>query len=218
METKVCKKCNRELPIEDFRKYKQCESGYGPKCKKCCNEERRLSGERKRYYEKHKKQERELNKKWKQEHKDKVKEYERKRKKKYKDILSQKKKEYYKTEKAKTLKKQADKRRENAKKKVVSTLTIQEWEDILKSFNYSCAYCGLQSGKLTQDHFVPVSEGGEYTINNIIPACARCNSSKNNSEFEKWYKIQPFYSETRKKKIYKYLNYKNGIQQLSLIV
>jgi 5-methylcytosine-specific restriction endonuclease McrA len=42
----------------------------------------------------------------------------------------------------------------------------------------SCTYCGKMT-KLTVDHFVPVSKGGNNDINNLIPCCPPCNSSKN---------------------------------------
>jgi 5-methylcytosine-specific restriction endonuclease McrA len=42
----------------------------------------------------------------------------------------------------------------------------------------SCTYCG-EITKLTLDHFVPVSKGGNNDINNLIPCCKHCNSSKN---------------------------------------
>lgn len=37
METKKCKKCGRELPIEEFVKNSKIKSGYGSHCKECHN-------------------------------------------------------------------------------------------------------------------------------------------------------------------------------------
>jgi 5-methylcytosine-specific restriction endonuclease McrA len=48
-----------------------------------------------------------------------------------------------------------------------------------------CFYCG-NSGKLTIDHDVPLSRGGTDDIDNILPACKRCNCRKHDktsSEF-----------------------------------
>ena len=56
--------------------------------------------------------------------------------------------------------------------------TLIEWENKLKEFHYSCAYCGKSNAKLTKDHVIPVSKGGVNTIDNIVPACWPCNYSK----------------------------------------
>lgn len=89
--------------------------------------------------------------------------------------------------------------------------TNEDWENCLKSFNYECAYCGYES-KLTQDHFIAVSKGGAYTKDNIVPACPRCNSSKGNKNFFKWYQIQGFYSLTKEEKILNYLTGSDNIE------
>lgn len=94
--------------------------------------------------------------------------------------------------------------------------SIEEWKILTRHFDNKCAYCGEEK-PLQQDHFVPVVKGGEYTINNIIPACKSCNCSKNDRDFFEWYPRQKFYSKKREQKILKYLNYtKAGTQQLAL--
>lgn len=56
--------------------------------------------------------------------------------------------------------------------------------------NHRCAYCGddlilhcdktkyQQRRKATIDHVIPVSEGGTYDYENLVAACAQCNSVK----------------------------------------
>lgn len=58
-----------------------------------------------------------------------------------------------------------------------ATLTLQEWHATLAVYEGRCAYCGIQ-GKMVQEHIVPVSQGGGYTRENIVPACVPCNSKK----------------------------------------
>lgn len=95
--------------------------------------------------------------------------------------------------------------------------TIQQWEECKKAFDYKCAYCGNKR-KLTQDHFIPLKNGGEYSKNNILPVCPSCNSSKQDNNFFEWYPRQKFYSRKREKHILDYFNYSdNFIQQLSII-
>jgi 5-methylcytosine-specific restriction endonuclease McrA len=58
--------------------------------------------------------------------------------------------------------------------------TAAEWEAVKKLFDYRCYLCGRQEPeiKLTRDHFIPISKGGNNYIGNIIPACKPCNSRK----------------------------------------
>lgn len=57
-------------------------------------------------------------------------------------------------------------------------LTEIQWEAIKAAYRYRCAYCGDSKAPLTQDHVVPISKGGPHTIENIVPACRRCNTAK----------------------------------------
>lgn len=61
----------------------------------------------------------------------------------------------------------------------VDTITPADWNAILDYFGYRCAYC-LVGGPLQQDHIVPITKGGGTTIDNIVPACGRCNKKKGN--------------------------------------
>jgi 5-methylcytosine-specific restriction endonuclease McrA len=58
------------------------------------------------------------------------------------------------------------------------TLTEAEWSDILSAYSYTCAYCGASSKALLQEHVLPVTQGGGYTKENIVPACVSCNTRK----------------------------------------
>ena len=43
---------------------------------------------------------------------------------------------------------------------------------------HTCQYCGRQSRRLTLDHVMPRSRGGEHSWTNIVSACDRCNHRK----------------------------------------
>src|SRR5205823_3946614 len=43
---------------------------------------------------------------------------------------------------------------------------------------WSCVYCGTSGGRLTLDHVVPRSRGGESDWENVVTACAPCNLRK----------------------------------------
>lgn len=49
-----------------------------------------------------------------------------------------------------------------------------------------CAYCQATGLPLQRDCILPISRGGRYTLDNVVPACASCNASKHNSEVTGW--------------------------------
>lgn len=71
------------------------------------------------------------------------------------------------------------------KKGAIGNHTLEEWEAKKKEFNYCCAICGKKEPfedqyfrKLEEDHIVPLSKGGTNYIENIQPACHKCNCLK----------------------------------------
>lgn len=50
-------------------------------------------------------------------------------------------------------------------------------KNILKRDHYACVYCGSRE-KLTLDHVIPKSRGGEDTWENLVTACSLCNHKK----------------------------------------
>lgn len=59
-------------------------------------------------------------------------------------------------------------------------LTPEQWNAIKAVFHDKCAYCGCTPDEITQDHVIPITKGGTYTMHNIVPACRPCNSGKGN--------------------------------------
>jgi 5-methylcytosine-specific restriction endonuclease McrA len=49
---------------------------------------------------------------------------------------------------------------------------------------WRCVYCGTGGGRLTLDHVVPRSRGGESVWENVVTACAPCNHRKGNRTLE----------------------------------
>jgi 5-methylcytosine-specific restriction endonuclease McrA len=45
---------------------------------------------------------------------------------------------------------------------------------------WRCVYCGTASGRLTLDHVMPRSRGGESVWENVVTSCAPCNLRKGN--------------------------------------
>ena len=68
--------------------------------------------------------------------------------------------------------------------KVEHDLTPAQWA-ALKAAWGGCAYCRA-TGALQRDCVLPISRGGRYTLDNVVPACRSCNASKCNSETTAW--------------------------------
>eukprot|EP00899_Mesostigma_viride_P020561 jgi/Mesvir1/28506/Mv06275-RA.1 len=49
--------------------------------------------------------------------------------------------------------------------------------NVLRRDGYTCQYCGVQKD-LTIDHLIPQSKGGDWSWENLVTACARCNVKK----------------------------------------
>ena len=90
------------------------------------------------------------------------------------------------------------------KNSLISDFTTDQWQQCLTHFNHQCAYCDCTE-ILEQEHVIPVSKGGHYTADNIIPACRSCNASKNNKPLEEWYINHQSYSTLRMDFIKDYL-------------
>ncbi len=139
-----------------------------------------------------------------------------------KNTISQKRKEYYKKNKeyfqASNQRYRIEHKddwtirahkRSATKRLLPNSLTKEQWGEIKTAFGNACAYCGADS-PLEQEHFIPLSKGGEYTTRNIIPACKTCNCSKQDRPFAHWYRQQPFYNEQKEKFIKGYIEVAGG--------
>jgi 5-methylcytosine-specific restriction endonuclease McrA len=61
--------------------------------------------------------------------------------------------------------------------------TDKEWQIILETHAYRCAYCQVEDREhLTMDHVIPLSKGGKHDASNIVPACLDCNRRKQSQD------------------------------------
>lgn len=106
----------------------------------------------------------------------------------------------------------------------------KEWLSCTDYFNNECAYCGLPSS----EHFVKrkkkiikqnlhkehVDPNGSIYLDNCVPSCHRCNSSKHTATLDDWYNIDnPNYTEERYNKILKWIteDYKPYLKQRKIV-
>jgi 5-methylcytosine-specific restriction endonuclease McrA len=68
------------------------------------------------------------------------------------------------------------------------TLTA-EWQrlrwQVLERDNFTCRYCGQSAPNvvLEADHVIPVADGGDDSMENLVTACRSCNQGK---EYSMW--------------------------------
>jgi 5-methylcytosine-specific restriction endonuclease McrA len=67
--------------------------------------------------------------------------------------------------------------------------TASEWLALLKKFEFKCFYCATILTKQTRtlDHKLPLSRGGTNEIENLVPACRRCNHRKGKKTAEEFF-------------------------------
>jgi len=186
---KICSVCREEKIYNDFYKSKYSKDEHTSRCKKCEATVKRMSFQN--------------NPLWLKAHKEYQKRY---------------RKKYYSTQKGKLINVLNCQRRRNRRNQLETSFNEESWMKLLDLFDHRCAYCGEEK-ELQHEHFIPLSKDGEYTINNILPACQFCNISKHSKSFFEWYPNYKGYNKTRERKILEYLNYiDKESQQLTLNV
>lgn len=174
---KRCTKCSEVKDLDGFRMQKRKGGSYPASwCRACQNE---LSKECERKKAPQKKLERaeaakrrpprpprisnaERAKRWREQNPEKMKAAHAK---------------YRKTEKGKLTHRLVSGRR---RARMDGTITAEQWERVVAAWRGRCAYC-RSKGSLTIDHVTPVSRGGKHVISNVVPACKRCNDTKNDA-------------------------------------
>ena len=79
----------------------------------------------------------------------------------------------------------AHRRRARLRNAETFIVTKKDCLRLVDRYRGCCAYCG-EKKDLTTEHVVPLSRGGRHSVGNIVPACFRCNSSKNARFLTEW--------------------------------
>jgi len=61
-----------------------------------------------------------------------------------------------------------------------------------------CIYCGAPNPN-RWDHFHPVTKGGDTVIGNLVPACQRCDDSKQDRTLEEWVSSRSKHRPTKRR-------------------
>ncbi|KAF6565418.1 HNH endonuclease [Paenibacillus sp. EKM202P] len=178
-QQKLCSNCNQWYPCNEIYFYKNPSNkkdGLNPKCKQCNisnstkwnkeNYEKTLTFQKQRNDKPQNKEKRRLSEKKRREN-GLLRDWQRKNKDKLK-LYRQK--------------------RFNKSHEI----TQDEWSRCLEYFEWKCAYCDMtqeihfavNGQQLHRDHVI---HDGSNFIDNCVPACKECNSSKHDKELTEWY-------------------------------
>jgi 5-methylcytosine-specific restriction endonuclease McrA len=157
---KKCSKCNKIKPTECFSKCKSTKSGFNSHCKQCHKEYDR------KYNDTHRNERTVYKKMWGVLNPDKIR---------------AQIKRYAQTSKGKFAFSKAIYNYKSRVSNLECTLTLEEWNNIIKKQKNKCARCGknfTKSRAPAKDHIIPASKGGGLTRENVQALCKSCNSKK----------------------------------------
>jgi 5-methylcytosine-specific restriction endonuclease McrA len=90
-----------------------------------------------------------------------------------------------------TRKARSARKRKRRMERVEHDLSADQWMALKIAWG-GCAYCGSTGKALQRDCVLALSRGGRYTLENIVPACSSCNTSKCNEEVTHWLRRRRF--------------------------
>lgn len=190
MDTKRCVGCGETKPVSEFHKQAKQTDGYRPRCKVCRKVESVvwyrdnsavIKKRTQRWQQEHSEQYRAYLKEWYANNKDRKQALDRR----YNAEHREERKAYQQRPEVMAKARQNTKNQKAKRKLAMGAthhpITAAEWADLKAEYLFRCVYCGaLETTEepLTQDHIVPLKQGGDHSLANIVPACGRCNREK----------------------------------------
>lgn len=198
---KICTKCKEYKTFECFFKDRSRKTGFADKCNDCvkiyilANADRIREGKKKWHkenFEKTKKRQqkyrldnaekiKEDKRKYRLENAEKIAAWHRKR---YLETIDERK-EYNKQYRLANPEKDRDRHNKRRARKLANGVYKISLKELKKIYSSPCFYCG-STDSIQADHVIPVSRGGQHSIGNLLPACAKCNMSKGSKLLIEW--------------------------------
>jgi 5-methylcytosine-specific restriction endonuclease McrA len=195
-EIKVCSSCSLRLPLDSFNRATKYKDGRQHKCRECNKKYQKewyLHNIDKRKAEvlEYRKNNPDKVKSWRKKinQTPKMKEYFRIYQLNYRKLHPDRVRATEAKRNQSDSRKHSFRLKEYRRRGAVGSHSLEEWLDKLNKYGHTCVYCDLQA--TTRDHKIPLIRGGTNFIENIVPACFSCNSSKGaktDGEFISWLK------------------------------
>ena len=79
---------------------------------------------------------------------------------------------------------------------------------ILERDEFACVYCAATEDdeRLGIDHVIPVSQGGDNSLNNLVACCRGCNSAKGGRTIEQWDEDEQARPSGKAESLYQYFS------------
>lgn len=180
---KTCITCGSLKSLDEFPKRKDSPDGRRNQCSECrfkCQQEYRernrssIEINRKKYYHAHREEAIAYATEWNRQNPDKNTAYRKAWETKNPGYYTQYWQEHLSNRRAIAV-------RYVAKKvSAQGDFTGDQWEEVKGRYGHQCLGCGKKETEitLTIDHIIPLSKGGNNSIENIQPLCQSCNSRK----------------------------------------
>jgi len=189
-ESKKCTMCGIEKSIDNFTPNKRRRDGHISICKECAcivsraNYQKFKEKIKKRvhdYHHTHKEHYREYSRQYRKTHKRNQSRYLKKYQQTHKQKVIEWQRKYHSSPKGRCKINHANHKRRARERNTEITLTVEQWENVLRIQSNHCNVCGKRFTKKrppTIDHIIPLSKGGGLTYENIQALCKSCNSRK----------------------------------------
>lgn len=220
---KVCFKCGRELPVEQFGKDNRSKDGLYSWCKECKSKYDKQYNEQyyqtnKQYYQQynqqynnnHKQQRQQYNKQYNNNHKQEIAQYNKYYYENNKQKEQQRHKQYHQTPQGQVVRFNGYVKRRKREEEQGAGITKEQWLEMMNYFDWKCAYSGIlvnTKNNRSIDHIVPLVKGGEHEVWNLVPMDRSLNTSKKDKDMMEWYTAQEFYSKEKLDKILAWQQY-----------
>lgn len=173
METKVCSKCGRELPLNEFYKNKGMKDGHKNECKECFKQRQ------KQYYKGNRDTILEQTKQYRQEHKEHYAEYF----KEHKEEKAEYDKQYNSTPMGRALNLIGSYKYEDKKHNRGECTLTAKWI-IDNIFTQPCHWCNKTDWrKIGCDR---IDNDKPHTPDNVNPCCEECNKKRGRKTYEEF--------------------------------
>jgi 5-methylcytosine-specific restriction endonuclease McrA len=173
---RTCTKCLQEKPLSEFLIFQR--DGRMTRCRDCLNAKtrayhqtnrERLNTLRQARYEANRAEENRRKREWMRAHPEKIRVYNKRYAAKDPDRL------------------RANVANANHRRRAQGGgVSAWQWRGIRAEYGGRCAYCAIKPPHLQQEHVEPLVLGGAHEPENVVPACARCNASKNSRSLLVW--------------------------------
>jgi len=190
IKTKFCNKCQTEKSVELFYKDNREKDGLRYQCKECNRAyqqaNRQANAEKIAEYQKAYQQantEKLVYQKraYYQANAEKLAEYQKAYQQANPEKIAERVKVYQKTPTYKASQKNARHKRRTITKQ--GDVTTQQLLDLTTKAK-ECYWCNtsLKNKSTHIDHYIPLSKGGEHTLNNLVVSCSKCNLTKHTKD------------------------------------